>query len=145
MSPGRHATHRSSDTSPRTRPGRRPGQGFVPQQAAEPDTLIVGDSAIRDIRFSDIRREESELLKRDFTELLDTLDKLDIKSFISGPLPTVDRGMNTFSRLLRLNTWLSRVYNERGRNFTDNFNLFWGRKSFQNRQPPPKQVSAQDF
>ncbi|KAK0133036.1 hypothetical protein N1851_031595 [Merluccius polli] len=50
MSPGRRATHGSSSASPRTRPGIRPGQGFVPQQAAEPDTLIVGVSAIRDIR-----------------------------------------------------------------------------------------------
>ena len=43
----------------------------------------------------DVRREQSELLKRDFTELLDTLDKLHIKSFISGPIP-VDRGISRF-------------------------------------------------
>ena len=78
--------------------------------------------------FNDIQREQSELLKRDYTDLFDTLDKIHIKSFISGPIPAVDRGINRFSRLLGLNTWLSRVCNERGRGFIDNFNLFWGRK-----------------
>ncbi|KAK0150509.1 hypothetical protein N1851_008387 [Merluccius polli] len=100
-------THGSSNASLKTSPGSRPRQGFVPQQAAEPDTLIVGDSAIRDIHskkiktyfpgFNDIRQEQSELLKRDFTKLFDTLDKLDIKSFFSGLRPTVDKGMNMLS------------------------------------------------
>uniref|UniRef100_A0A8C5BBF8 Uncharacterized protein n=1 Tax=Gadus morhua TaxID=8049 RepID=A0A8C5BBF8_GADMO len=64
----------------------------------------------------------------DYTDLLNTLDKIHINSFISGPIPAVDREINRFSRLLALNTWLSRVCNERGRGFIDNFNLFWGRK-----------------
>ena len=41
---------------------------------------------------NDIQREQSELLKRDYADLLDTLDKIHIKSFISGPIPAVDRG-----------------------------------------------------
>ena len=60
---------------------------------------------------NDIWREPSELLKRDYTDLLDRLDKLHIMSFISGPIPAVDRGINWFSRLLAQNTWLSRVCN----------------------------------
>ena len=86
--------------------------------------FVFGSSA----GLNDIRREQSELLKRDYADLLDTLDKIHIKSFISGPIPAVDRGINRFSHLLALNIWLSRVCNERGRGFIDNFNLFWGCK-----------------
>ena len=157
QSPRRRAAHVSATVQ----------QGPISEKADEPDTLIIGDSTIKDITgkkiktcifpygmvsninhklakiilenpkisqivvhagFNDIQREQSELLKRDYTDLLDTLDKIHIKSSISGPIPTVDRGINRFSRLLALNTWLSRVCNERGRDFIDNFNLFWGRK-----------------
>ena len=190
QSPWRRAAHASATCAPLTPemcPDRRYGQtwnnqsprrraahvsatvqqGPISEEADEPDTLIIGDSTIKDITgkkiktcnfpygmvsdinhklakiilenpkisqivvhagFNDIQREQSELLKRDYTDLLDTLDKIHIKSSISGPIPTVDRGINRFSRLLALNTWLSRVCNERGRDFIDNFNLFWGRK-----------------
>ena len=190
QSPWRRAAHASATCAPLTPemcPDRRYGQtwnnqsprrraahvsatvqqGPISEEADEPDTLIIGDSTIKDITgkkiktcnfpygmvsdinhklakiilenpkisqivvhagFNDIQREQSELLKRDYTDLLDTLDKIHIKSSISGPIPTVDRGINRFSRLLALNTWLSRVCNERGRGFIDNFNLFWGRK-----------------
>ena len=108
-------------------------QGPISQKADEPDTLIVGDSTIKDITSKkiktcyfpdamvsdinqrlatiilenhkisqvivhaglyDIQREQSELLKRDFTV-------------------AVDREINRFSCLLALNTLLSRVCNER--------------------------------
>ncbi len=103
------------------------------QSAAEPRTLIVGDSIIRNISSrttttccftqatisdvnkelwnilmthktanrviihvgkNDIRKEQSELLKKDFSELFETLQRLEIQSFISGPLPA--RGTNMF-------------------------------------------------
>uniref|UniRef100_A0A8C5FRS3 SGNH hydrolase-type esterase domain-containing protein n=1 Tax=Gadus morhua TaxID=8049 RepID=A0A8C5FRS3_GADMO len=157
QSPRRRAAHVSATVQ----------QGPISEEADEPDTLIIGDSTIKDITgkkiktcnfpygmvsdinhklakiilenpkisqiivhagFNDIQREQSELLKRDYTDLLDTLDKIHINSFISGPIPAVDRGINRYSRLLALNTWLSRVCNERGRGFIDKFNLFWGRK-----------------
>uniref|UniRef100_A0A9J8B607 OSK domain-containing protein n=1 Tax=Cyprinus carpio carpio TaxID=630221 RepID=A0A9J8B607_CYPCA len=135
------------------------------QSAAEPRTLIVGDSIIRNISSrttttcclpqatvsdvnkelqnilmkhktanriiihvgkNDIRKEQSELLKKDFSELFETLRRLKVQSFISGPLPA--RGTNMFSRLLGLNTWLQRSCNIKGVNFIDNFNLFWGHR-----------------
>ncbi len=113
------------------------------QRAAEPRTLIVGDSIIRNISSrtkttccfpqatvsdvnkelrnilmkykaankiiihvgkNDIRKEQSELLKKDFTEFFEKRKKLEVQSFISGPLPA--RGTNMFSWLLGLNTWL---------------------------------------
>ncbi len=114
------------------------------QSAAEPRTLIVGDSIIRSISSSrttntccfpqatvsdvnkelqnillkhktanrviiyvgknDIRIEQSEFLKKDFSEVFETLQRLEVQSFISGPLPA--RGTNMFSWLLGLNTWL---------------------------------------
>ncbi len=94
------------------------------QSAAEPRTLIMGDSIIRNfssrttmtccfpqatvsdvnkelrnilmkhktanlviihLEKNDIRKEQSELLKKDFTELFETLQRLEVQSFISGP------------------------------------------------------------
>jgi lysophospholipase L1-like esterase len=75
---------------------------------------------------NDIRKEQSELLKKDFSELFETLQSLEVQSFISGPLPA--RGTNMFSRLLGLNTWLQRTCSIKGVNFIDNFNLFWGHR-----------------
>ncbi|KAJ0062711.1 hypothetical protein NL108_004328 [Boleophthalmus pectinirostris] len=55
----------------------------------------------------DIRMEQSEVLKRDFTKLFEELNKVEVKTFISGPLPNIDlRNRNKFTRLFQLNTWL---------------------------------------
>ncbi len=135
------------------------------QSAAEPRTLIVGDSIIRNVSSrtattccfpqatvsdvnkelrsivmkhktanrviihvgkNDIRKRQSEMLKQDFSELFETLQRLEVQSFISGPLPA--RGTNMFSRLLGLNTWLQRTCSTKGVNFIDNFNIFWGHR-----------------
>ncbi len=135
------------------------------QSAAEPRTLIVGDSIIRSISSrttttccfpqatvsdvnkelqnilmkhktanriiihvgkNDIRKVQSELLKKDFTKLFETLKILEVQSFISGPLPA--RGTSLFSWLLGLNTWLQRSCGIKGVNFIDNINIFWGHR-----------------
>ncbi|OON91199.1 MAG: hypothetical protein ATN33_01625 [Epulopiscium sp. Nele67-Bin001] len=59
------------------------------------------------------------MLKQDFIELFAQL-------FISGVLPVGNRGINRFSRLSSLNTWLSKACGLKGINYTDNCNLFWG-------------------
>ncbi len=149
-------------TNRRSRSSR---QRHSAQSAAEPRTLIVGDSIIRNVRTrtattccfpqatvsdvnkelrsivmkhktanrviihvgkNDIRIGQSELLKQDFSELFETLQRLEVQSFISGPLPA--RGTNMFSRLLGLNTWLQRTCSTKGVNFIDNFNIFWGHR-----------------
>ncbi len=64
--------------------------------------------------------------KKDFTELFETLQRLEVQSFIGAPLPA--RGTNTFSRLLGLNTWLQRTCGIKVVNFIDSFNLFRGHR-----------------
>ena len=152
----------NTDANGRSRPSR---QRLSAQSAAEPRTLIVGDSIIRNISSrdtttcclpqattsdvnrelenilmkhktanrliihvgkNDIHKEQSELLKKDFNELFETLKRLKVQTFISGPLPA--RGTNRFSRLLGLNTWLQKTCNIKGVNFIDNFNLFWSQR-----------------
>lgn len=40
----------------------------------------------------------------------------------------VNRGINGIGRLLGLNRWLGKTCGLKGINYTDNFNLFWGRR-----------------
>lgn len=84
----------------------------------------------------DIRKEQSEVLKRDFMNLFEELDKVDIKAFISGPLPNIDRKINKFSRLLQLNTWLSKECAYRQLHYIENFYLFWRREDLFKRNGP---------
>ncbi len=71
---------------------------------------------------NDIRIGQSELLKQDFSELFETLQRLEVQSFISGPLPA--RELTCFHGVLGLNTWLQRTCSTKGVNFIDNFNIF---------------------
>ncbi|KAG7218306.1 hypothetical protein INR49_010002 [Caranx melampygus] len=73
----------------------------------------------------DVAKQESELLKRDFLQLFQTV-RFHHNVFISGPI-TCGGGSEHFSRLLGLNTWLSTVCGAYGLRFIDNFNLFWKR------------------
>ena len=68
---------------------------------------------------NDIRREEPEILKKNFTEMFNTLEKLTSQRFISGPLTA--RGINTFSQLINLNTWLRRTCSLRVLNYMYSF------------------------
>ncbi|KAL0151420.1 hypothetical protein M9458_053206, partial [Cirrhinus mrigala] len=80
---------------------------------------------------NDIEKEQSELLKKDFSELIETLRRLEVQPFISGPLPA--RGTNMFSRLLGLNACLQRTCSLKGVNFIDNLNLFLNIRSLKNK------------
>ena len=135
-----------------------------------PTTLIIGDSIIRQVRFSNTitrcfpgatvtdilnklpvvleslpssvvrvlvhvgtnntARRQSELTKEDFNSLLSFLRGCGKSVFISGPLPTLSRGAERFSRLLSLNTWLQFTCSAHNICFIDNFNLFWNRPAF---------------
>ncbi len=64
----------------------------------------------------DACREQSEVLWQDFIELFNCLNKLEAQFFISGPLPTVSRGINKLS----LNTWLSKTCGLKGISYIDN-------------------------
>jgi len=75
---------------------------------------------------NDIHKEQSELLKKDFNELFETLSKIHSQTFISGPLQA--RGTSRFSRLLGLNTWLQKTCNIKEVNSLQSFNLFWSQR-----------------
>lgn len=79
---------------------------------------------------NDIRNQQSELLKLDFIELLKVLERLNCHVYVSGPIPTLGRGIGRFSRLLNLHTWLAATCSDYNVAFIDNFNLFWERREF---------------
>uniref|UniRef100_A0A672Y8Z7 SGNH hydrolase-type esterase domain-containing protein n=1 Tax=Sphaeramia orbicularis TaxID=375764 RepID=A0A672Y8Z7_9TELE len=76
---------------------------------------------------NDVPRRQSELLKVDFLNLFNILRQARVKSFISGPIPTIGRGYGRFSRLLSLHIWLSSSCLADDMAYIDNFNLFWNR------------------
>ena len=72
------------------------------------------------------RKTGSEVLMKDFSLLLERLCHYGAhRIFISGPIPTMGKGIELFSRLLGLNTWLSNACITHGIKFIDNFNIFW--------------------
>ncbi|CAJ1078495.1 hypothetical protein D4764_12G0010930 [Xyrichtys novacula] len=79
--------------------------------------------------FNDTSSRQSEVTKDYFKKLFKVLTDCGKSVFISGPLPSFDRGMGRFSRLLSLNTWLHSAC-PCGFRFIDNFNLFWNRSPF---------------
>ncbi|KAK0146587.1 hypothetical protein N1851_014093 [Merluccius polli] len=76
----------------------------------------------------DVVKQQSEVLKRDFNDLLNKFRCLNTEVSISGPLPTVRRGDERFSRLFMLNRWLKDTCAAQSVNFIDNFNIFWERR-----------------
>ncbi|KAK0134691.1 hypothetical protein N1851_029707 [Merluccius polli] len=76
----------------------------------------------------DVVKQQSEVLKQDFNDLLNKVRCLNTEVFISGPQPTVRRGDERFSRLLMLNRWLKDTCAAQSVNFIDNFNMFWERR-----------------
>ncbi|KAK0139533.1 hypothetical protein N1851_023592 [Merluccius polli] len=76
----------------------------------------------------DVVKQQSGVLKQDFNDLLNKVRCLNTEVFISGPLPTVRRGDERFSRLLMLNRWLKDTCAAQSVNFIDNFNIFWERR-----------------
>ncbi len=78
---------------------------------------------------NDTACKQSELLKADFRDLFSLLRTTGKAVFISGPIPTLARGAERFSRLLSLNTWLLSACRDSEVGFIDNFNLFWNRYS----------------
>uniref|UniRef100_A0A3Q2V3Y7 SGNH hydrolase-type esterase domain-containing protein n=1 Tax=Haplochromis burtoni TaxID=8153 RepID=A0A3Q2V3Y7_HAPBU len=134
---------------------------------ARPETLIVGDSAVKDVQrmcgkntkvicfprdmvnnlkerilqiadeyptvtnivlhtgSNDVSKQQSEVLKRDFTGLLNTVNSLNAAVFISGPVPPVRGGDERFSRLFALN---KSACADHSVHFINNFNISWERR-----------------
>ncbi|XP_057216804.1 uncharacterized protein LOC130570493 [Triplophysa rosa] len=78
---------------------------------------------------NDVRMRQSEILKRDFRSMIETVRNASptARIIISGPLPTYRRGIEKFCRLFALNKWLMSWCIEQKLLFVDNFDLFWER------------------
>uniref|UniRef100_A0A3Q4I4H4 SGNH hydrolase-type esterase domain-containing protein n=1 Tax=Neolamprologus brichardi TaxID=32507 RepID=A0A3Q4I4H4_NEOBR len=77
---------------------------------------------------NDVSKQQSEVLKRDFTGLLNTVNSLNAAVFISGPVPPVRGGDERFSRLFALNKWLISACTDHSVHFINNLNIFWERR-----------------
>ncbi|XP_073774436.1 uncharacterized protein isoform X2 [Danio rerio] len=78
---------------------------------------------------NDTGLRQSEILKKDFRSLIETVRRTSpaTQIIVSGPLPTYRRGNERFSRLFALNEWLLTWCKEQKLLFANNWNLFWER------------------
>ena len=78
---------------------------------------------------NDIRLRQTEVLKKDYRSLIETVRSTSPETtiIVSGPLPTYRLGQERFSRLFALNEWLMSWCNEQRLLFVNNWNLFWER------------------
>ncbi|KAI5105759.1 hypothetical protein C0J45_3456 [Silurus meridionalis] len=81
---------------------------------------------------NDTRLRQTEILKRDFRILVETVRSTSptTRIIVSGPLPTYQRGAEKFSRLFALNEWLQSWCREHKLLFINNWNCFWERPRF---------------
>ncbi|KAI2645925.1 ATP-dependent DNA helicase Q1 [Labeo rohita] len=75
---------------------------------------------------NDTKLRQTEVLKRDFSSLIETVHSTSpaTRIVVSGPLPTYRRGHGRFSRLLALNEWLLTCCKEQKLLFVNNWTLF---------------------
>uniref|UniRef100_A0A096MAC1 SGNH hydrolase-type esterase domain-containing protein n=1 Tax=Poecilia formosa TaxID=48698 RepID=A0A096MAC1_POEFO len=85
------------------------------------ETLVVHVGA------NDLAKQKSKILKKDFNILLDTMGKLKMKSFLSGPIPSPKWGDKKHSRLGMINKWLIKTCSASSVTFIDNLWIYWQR------------------
>uniref|UniRef100_A0A096MGV6 SGNH hydrolase-type esterase domain-containing protein n=1 Tax=Poecilia formosa TaxID=48698 RepID=A0A096MGV6_POEFO len=85
------------------------------------ETLVVHVGA------NDLAKQTSEILKKDFNILLDTLGKFKTKLFLSGPIPSPQWGDEKHSRLGMINKWLIKTCSASSVTFIDNLWIYWQR------------------
>lgn len=76
---------------------------------------------------NDVMKRQSERLRSDFETLITTVEGLGKKCILSGPIPSMGRGSERFSRLFGLHCWLQNYCIATGIGYIDNFDLFWTR------------------
>ena len=91
------------------------------------------DKLVVHVGSNDVALRHSEVTKEHFIQMIDILVSSKLCFFISGPIPTLTRGDIYYSKILSFNTWIKRFCTTHGFNFIDNFNLFWCRPTFFNR------------
>uniref|UniRef100_A0A3B4FKP6 GIY-YIG domain-containing protein n=1 Tax=Pundamilia nyererei TaxID=303518 RepID=A0A3B4FKP6_9CICH len=72
---------------------------------------------------NDVSKQQTEVLKPDFTGLLNTRIGLSYKPI--RPVPLVRGGDERFGRLFALNKWLISACTDHSVHFINNFNIFW--------------------
>uniref|UniRef100_A0A096M322 SGNH hydrolase-type esterase domain-containing protein n=1 Tax=Poecilia formosa TaxID=48698 RepID=A0A096M322_POEFO len=85
------------------------------------ETLVVHIGA------NDLAKQKSEILKKDFNILLDTMGKLKMKLFLSGPIPSPQWGDEKHFRLGMINKWLIKTCSASSVTFIDNLWIYWQR------------------
>uniref|UniRef100_A0A3Q2PZQ6 OSK domain-containing protein n=1 Tax=Fundulus heteroclitus TaxID=8078 RepID=A0A3Q2PZQ6_FUNHE len=82
------------------------------------EKLIIQAEALGDV----LRIRKSEVLKEDYIRLLNLVDGLNVKVFLSGPRVPINCRDEIFSRILMLNKWLEKTCKETTRRhlFSDN-------------------------
>ncbi|KAL2095650.1 hypothetical protein ACEWY4_007798 [Coilia grayii] len=78
---------------------------------------------------NDIRLQQSEKLKSDFTSLIQTILATGKKCIVSGPIPSACFSDMQFSRIRQLHAWLVGYCSRERVPFVDNFGSFWRRRS----------------
>uniref|UniRef100_A0A096M2Z2 SGNH hydrolase-type esterase domain-containing protein n=1 Tax=Poecilia formosa TaxID=48698 RepID=A0A096M2Z2_POEFO len=76
---------------------------------------------------NDLAKQKSEILKKDFNILLDTMGKLKMKLFLSGPISSPQWGDEKHSRLGMINKWQIKTWSASSVTFIDNFWIYWQR------------------
>ncbi|CAM4635211.1 unnamed protein product [Leuciscus chuanchicus] len=123
-----HATLGKSKVQSHCFPGAR-----VSEIAARVPEILNGEERVGTVVLhagvNDIRLRQTEILKKDFRNLIDTVRSISPETtiIVSGPLPTYRLGHEKFSRLFALNEWLMSWCNEQKLLFVNNWNLFWER------------------
>lgn len=82
------------------------------------------DSIVVLVGFNYIMKGSSEQFKLDFKVLIDSLPDNNKRPIISGPVPSLNRGIEGFSRILSLHNWLRDYCSSMGVTFVDNFDTF---------------------
>ncbi|MEQ2241563.1 hypothetical protein ILYODFUR_026571 [Ilyodon furcidens] len=85
-----------------------------------------------------------KVLKEDLFHLLNKVEGLSIKVFLSRPFAPIFCGDEIYSRLLMINKWLKACATT-SVNFIDNFNIFWEKTPFQARWFLLEQAGSQTF
>uniref|UniRef100_A0A3B3W1V4 SGNH hydrolase-type esterase domain-containing protein n=1 Tax=Poecilia latipinna TaxID=48699 RepID=A0A3B3W1V4_9TELE len=85
------------------------------------ETLVVHVGA------NDLAKQKSEILKKDFNILLDTLGKFKTKLFLSGPIPSPQWGEEKHSRLGMINKWLIKTCSASSVTFIYTLWIYWQR------------------
>ena len=75
-------------------------------------------------------KDSSEQLKMDFKDLSWSLLVTNKHPIIYGPVPSLNRGIERFSKLLALHNWLRDYCSSVDVTFIDNFDTFWKQSLF---------------